>query len=232
MSAPIAERLARVRDRIAAAARRADREPDAVALVGVTKTVEPERIEQAAAAGLTLFGENRVQEALPKVDQLPRLRWHFIGSLQRNKAKQVVGTFEMIHSLDSIRLARAIDRAAADRGLVADVLVQVNVGGEETKSGIEPGEALAELVREAAHLEHLRIRGLMTIPPFCDDPEAARPFFRRLRAEAEALGRLDLPGLSLGELSMGMSGDFEVAIEEGATMVRVGSAIFGERPRP
>jgi pyridoxal phosphate enzyme (YggS family) len=211
------------------AAERAGRNPGSVRLVAVSKTQPAEAVAAALEAGQGLFGENYVQEFLEKARQVPAgVEWHFIGSLQSNKAKYLAGLTTLIHSVDRISLAREIDRQWEKAGKICDILLQVNISGEETKSGTTAA-GLIELAREAAALPHLRIRGLMTMPPFYDEPERARPFFRELKRLAGVIAEEKIPGISMDELSMGMSGDFEVAIEEGATLVRVGSAIFGER---
>ncbi len=225
----IADNLNIVNERIAAAAQRAGRDPASVRLVAVSKTQPAGTVREAAVAGQRLFGENYVQEFVAKAAAVAEpVEWHFIGSLQTNKVKQITGLVTLIHSVDRLSLAEEIDRQWGRVGTPCDVLVQVNIAGEATKSGTT-GAALAELVRGIAQLPHLRIRGLMTMPPFFDDPDAARPYFRELARLAGEIDRLAIPGVSMAELSMGMSGDFEVAIEEGATLVRVGSAIFGER---
>jgi pyridoxal phosphate enzyme (YggS family) len=225
----VAENLKAVMDRIAAAARRAGRDQASVTLVVVTKTVGLDGIRRAVAAGAKVLGENRVQEAKEKIEQLGRIAdWHLIGHLQTNKAKHAVRLFDLIHSVDSLELAQELDRQAARAGKLQDVLIEVNIAGETQKAGVAYGDA-AVLVREAAKLGSLRVRGLMTMPPYSDDPEDSRRHFRNLRDLAEAIGRENIAGVSMQELSMGMSGDFEVAVEEGATMVRVGTAIFGER---
>jgi pyridoxal phosphate enzyme (YggS family) len=212
----------RVRERIARAAERAGRRPDDVLLVAVSKTVEAERVRAAVAAGITALGENRVQEARAKIAEIGRpVAWHLIGHLQTNKARDAVELFDVIHSVDRIELARELDRRAHARDRVVKVLLQVNAGGEATKGGVAP-EAVAETLEALATLRNLAVRGLMTIPPEVERAEEARGWFQALRKLAE---RHALP-----ELSMGMSGDFEVAVEEGATMVRVGTAIFGPRP--
>jgi len=222
----IAQNLAEVRRRIAAAAHRAGRDPAAVRLVAVSKTMPLELTRQAVAAGQRLFGENYLQEAQPKIEALGQAAcWHFIGHLQSKKAKAVVALCELIHGVDRLKLAQALDAAAAQMGKVQDILMQVNLAEEATKSGVAP-EAAPELLREISRLPHLRLMGLMTMPPFLA-PEAVRPYFQALRELRERL--TDLSGQPLPELSMGMSGDFEVAIEEGATLVRVGTAIFGSR---
>jgi hypothetical protein len=225
----VAENLRLVRDRIAAAAKRAGRDPAGVGLVVVTKTVEAARIREAAAAGALILGENRVQEAKEKIEALGRIAsWHLIGRLQTNKAKYAVRLFDLVHSVDSVELARELDRQAAKTGKVQDVLIEVNIAGEERKAGVAVSAA-PDLVRAAATLRSIRVLGLMTMPPYSEDPESARPFYRRLRELAASLDREGIPEASMGTLSMGMSGDFEVAVEEGATLVRVGTAIFGER---
>jgi pyridoxal phosphate enzyme (YggS family) len=217
--------VARVRARIAAAAVRVGRQPEDVGLVAVTKGVALARIREAVAAGVTDVGESRVQEAAPKVAALREaVRWHLVGHLQRNKAPLAAGLFNVIHSLDSVRLAEALSRHAPQR---VDVLVQVNVAREPQKYGILP-EALAGLLRGAASLPMVRVVGLMTIPPLHPDPEHARSVFRRLRTLRDEVAKV--LGTALPHLSMGMSDDFEVAVEEGATLVRVGRAIFGQLP--
>jgi hypothetical protein len=217
----ISENLARVRERLARAAERAGRRPDDVLLIGVSKTVDVERIRAAVAAGVPALGENRVQEAKAKIAELGRpVPWHLIGHLQTNKVKDALELFDVIHSLDRLELAREFERRAAARGQVVETLLQVNLAAEPSKGGVGP-EAVGESLDAIGKLPHLRVRGLMTIPPEVERPEDARSWFRRLRELAERHG--------LRDLSMGMSGDFEVAIEEGATMVRVGTAIFGPR---
>lgn len=249
MTSPtIAERLALVRTRIERAAQRADRDPASITLVAVTKTHSPEVIAEALAAGVTDLGENRVQEAAAKIPVLssayPGVRWHLIGHLQRNKAKLAVGLFDVIHSVDSVRLAETLNRHLQERAAAArmplrrlPVLLQVNVSGEASKEGFElPGgvvnqAALADFliqVESILALPALEVRGLMTIAPIVADPEQARPVFRALRELRDELARR-FPQASWAELSMGMTDDFEAAIAEGATIVRVGRAIFGER---
>jgi PLP dependent protein len=225
---PVARRLEEVRAAMAAACRRAGRDPSEVRLVAVSKTVDLERIRAAIDAGQDLFGENYLQEARDKITALKRqVNWHLVGHLQSNKARGAVELFDLIHAVDRGKLARALDAAAARLGKVQDVLIQINQGGEDTKSGVAP-DAAPELLQQVARLPHLRLRGLMTMPPWFPDPEAARPYFRALRELRDHLR--GLTGLPLTELSMGMSGDFPVAVEEGATLVRVGTAIFGSRP--
>lgn len=229
----IAERLAAVRERIAHAAERAGRDPAEVLLVAVTKDVDPERILRAVAAGAADLGENRAQELVRKREALPDVpaRWHFIGTLQRNKVRAVAGRVALIHSVDSVPLGESVARRAADSGSEQHVLVQVNVSGEGTKTGVDPAAA-AEVVGALRAVPGLRVRGLTTIAP-AEEPEAARASFRALRLLRDELaGRY----AEVRELSMGMTSDFEAAVEEGATIVRVGTAIFGPRhragPRP
>jgi len=226
MGDDIRERIDAVRRRIEAAAARSGRPASAVTLVAVTKTMPVEVVREAVAAGATILGENRVQEARDKIAALPgAAEWHLIGHLQTNKAKVAVGLFDRVHSLDSIRLAQELDRHAAEAGRRLRCLVQVNVGGESQKNGASE-EEVRPLLEAAGRLSHLSVEGLMAIPPFLSDPEDVRPFFRRLRGVRDALAA---DGFSLPELSMGMTHDFEVAIEEGATLVRIGTAIFGAR---
>jgi len=218
----IRENLERVRDRIASAAQRAGRRPDDVLLIGVSKTVDVARIQAALAAGLRALGENRVQEARTKVAELGRPAvWHLVGHLQTNKVKDALEIFDVIHSLDRLELAQELERRAGSRGLAVEALLQVNVAGEASKGGFAP-DAVSEALDAIGKLSHVQVTGLMAIPPEAERPEDSRPWFRRLRELAERHG--------LRRLSMGMSGDFEVAVEEGATMVRVGTAIFGARP--
>jgi pyridoxal phosphate enzyme (YggS family) len=197
--------------------------------VVVTKTVGIERIREAVAVGAAVLGENRVQEAKDKIEKLGAVaRWDLIGHLQTNKAKYAVKLFDLIHSVDNLDLAAELDKQAAKIGKKQNVLIEVNIAGEASKAGMTLKNAPL-LVREAAKLEHIAIQGLMTVPPFSENPEDSRPYFRVLKELAESLAKENIPNAAMNELSMGMSGDFEVAIEEGATMVRVGTAIFGER---
>lgn len=208
------------------AALRAGRRPEEVRLVGAIKGVDVDRIAEAVESGLEIVGENYVQEALRKREVLgDRVRWHMIGHLQRNKARHAVGLFEMIHSVDSLKLAQELQKRAAKEGREVEVLLQVNLSGEETKSGVAP-EGVQELAEAISEMPNLRLKGLMTMPPYFEDPDGARPYFQALRRLRDELQRRGLP---VEELSMGMSADFEVAIEEGATLVRVGTAIFGQR---
>ncbi len=225
----VAERLGEVRRRIAAACARAGRRPEEVVLVGASKAQPVERLLAAWEAGVQVFGENRVQEARAKSPALPpAAEWHLLGPLQSNKVKPAVELFRMIHSLDRVAIAEAIDREAARRGLRLEGLIEVHLGEEPSKHGLAP-EDLAAAAGPLARLENLRIVGLMAIPPLEDDPEAARRWFRALRALRDELARRPEWAGWPGYLSMGMSGDFEAAIEEGATHVRIGTALFGPR---
>lgn len=227
MPESLQNRLSRVHDRIVAAAGRAGIDAASVTLVAVSKMMPVSVIQTALDAGVKIFGENRVQEARDKIATLGgRATWHLVGHLQTNKAKIAVQLFEVIHSLDSLKLAEALDRSGQQLGKTVRCLLEVNLGGEESKSGTSE-EAVRPLLEAAMQLTHLRIEGLMAIPPFLPDPEQVRPFFRRLRGLRDKLAQ---EGFGLSQLSMGMTHDFEVAIEEGATMVRIGTAIFGPRP--
>jgi PLP dependent protein len=231
----VSENIAEVRERLAMAARRAGRAPNDVALMAVSKTFPPERIREAYDAGLRLFGENRVQEFAGKAGALADLReaeWHMIGHLQTNKAGKAAELFAAVDSVASVKLAEKLDATSRNLGKKLSVLIEVNVGGEEAKSGVAPdSRELEELLRAAPRFEALEFCGLMTVPPFTEDPEGARPFFRKLRELRDAIATRKLPGANMYKLSMGMSHDFEVAIEEGSTCVRVGTAIFGVRER-
>jgi PLP dependent protein len=225
----IAQRLQQIHDRIDAAAAQAGRAPADVRLVAVSKTRPAAEVSAAFQAGQVIFGENYVQELNAKAPLVQEpVEWHFIGHLQSNKVRQIAGLVIMIHSVDRLSLAEEINRQWAKLGKVCDVLVQVNIAGETTKSGTTEAGAL-ELVRMISALPNLAVRGLMTMPPFFDDPEAARPYFHELKRLAGLIASKGIPGVEMKELSMGMSGDFEAAIQEGATLVRVGTAIFGER---
>ena len=229
----IAENLAEVRGRIADAARRAGRDVHEVTLVAVSKTFPAERVREAYAAGQCDFGENKVQEGLQKqsaVADIP-LRWHLIGHVQSNKAKKAATGYTAVHSVDSLELMRRLDEAAAARTDRLDVLVQVDFAGEATKFGAPPEEAV-RLVDAALAARALALKGLMLLPPWSEDPERTRPWFARLRAFRDRLVQNGAPASALAQLSMGMSHDYEAAIDEGATIVRVGTAIFGRRPRP
>jgi PLP dependent protein len=225
----LADNLKTLRERIAQAAVRAGRNPEEVRLVAVSKTKPAAAIAEAFQCGQTIFGENYVQELVAKEAELPKgICWHFIGHLQSNKVRQIAGLVEMIHSVDRLSLAQEIDRQWGLLGKKCEVLIQVNISREATKSGTTAEEAF-DLVREVAKLPHLQVTGLMTMPPFFDDPEGARRYFAGLKELSRQIETARIPGVEMRELSMGMSGDFEVAIAEGATLVRVGSALFGER---
>ncbi len=225
----IAENLKTVKDKIAQAAVRAGRNPQDVQLVAVSKTVSGEPIQQAIEAGVTILGENYIQEARKKIGELDSaVRWDFIGHLQSNKASYAIDLFEVIHSVDRLSLAQALSTQAAKKRKTVRVLVQVNISGEGTKSGIDTG-GVSALVSRIASLPNLILEGLMTMPPYFADPEQARPYFAALRKLRDTLMAEQGNRIDLKELSMGMSGDYGVAVEEGATLVRVGTAIFGER---
>lgn len=227
MAGGVANNLVAVRERIHAACSRVGRDPAAIELIAVSKTIAAEGIREAVEAGQTLFGESRQQEAMPKIEALPgSLRWHFIGRVQTNKVRKLLPAFEAIHAIDSLRLAACADELAAELGLFPKVFLQVNVAAEAAKGGFDPAVLRAEMPA-LLRLQRLDIVGLMTIPPAGPDAESARPWFVSLRALRDSLEHEF--AVCLPALSMGMSGDFEVAIEEGATHVRVGSAIFGER---
>ena len=232
----IAENIAKVRERIAAAAHRANRNPEEITLMGVGKTFPAERIREAYTAGLRVFGENRVQEFAAKADALRDLRdieWHLIGHLQTNKAAKAAELFDAVDSVDSVRMAEKLNAFAESASKTLSILIEINVGGEAAKSGIAPGsDELEQILLGAPRWGHLRIRGLMTVPPYTEDPEGSRAYFRQLRQIRDRIAARALPQIGMTVLSMGMSHDFEVAIEEGATCVRVGTAIFGEREEP
>jgi len=228
----VRENILRVRERIAAAAARAGRDPAGVRLMGVTKTVGDDRIRQAIEAGIDIIGENYVQEARRKIELMGKsVEWHFIGHLQTNKAKYAVRLFDMIHSVNRVSLAEELNRRAAAAGVVCRVLIEVNLAGEESKSGAAPEEAPGLIRAIAAGMPSLSIQGLMTMAPWYDDPERARPCFAGLRMLRDRIAAENIPNVTLRDLSMGMTDDFEVAVEEGATIVRIGRAIFGERTR-
>ena len=232
----IAENIARVREQIVNAARRAKREPSDVSLMAVTKTVSPERIREAYEAGVRLFGENRVQEFEGKSAALSDLNgaeWHMIGHLQRNKSRLAAETFRAVDSVDSLRLLQRLNGAAEQLGKKLPILIEINIGGETAKSGVAADSAeLEQILTSAPQYEFVHIRGLMTVPPYSDDPEQSRPFFRSMRELRDQIAARKLPAISTETLSMGMSHDFEVAIEEGSTCVRIGTALFGERTNP
>jgi pyridoxal phosphate enzyme (YggS family) len=229
----VAENIARIQEKIRTAAARAGRDPEEITLMAVSKTFPAECIREAYQAGIRHFGENRVQEFAGKVDSLRDLedaRWHMIGHLQTNKAAKAAELFHAVDSVDSLKLAEKLNDSAQKLGKKLAVLIEVNVGGEAAKSGMPTDSPeLDRLLCAAPQLDHLEIRGLMTIPPFTEDPQWALPFFRKLRELRDQIAARKLPGVRMEVLSMGMSHDFEVAIEEGSTCVRVGTAIFGER---
>jgi hypothetical protein len=231
----IAENIRSIRKRIDEAARRAGRNPADITLMAVSKTFPPESIREAYAAGIRVFGENRVQECAGKADALHGLagtEWHLIGHLQSNKTAKAAELFGAVDSVDSVKLADRLNPAAEAAGKKLPVLIEINVGGEDAKSGVAPGsDELERILIGAPRWKHLAIRGLMTVPPYTDDPEGPRPFFRQLREIRDGIAARALPGVSMNVLSMGMSHDFEVAVEEGSTCVRVGTAIFGERQK-
>ncbi len=231
----IAENIAWIRERIRIAAHQAGRDPDAITLMAVSKTFPAQAIRDAYNAGIRVFGENRVQEFSGKADGLRDLadaRWHMIGHLQTNKSAKAAELFHAIDSVDSLKLAEKLNDAARKYGNKLAVLIEVNVGGEAAKSGLPPDSPEFEnLLSSAARLDFLQISGLMTIPPYTEDPQAARPYFRKLLQLRDQIAARTLPSISMKTLSMGMSHDFEVAIEEGSTCVRVGTAIFGKRPK-
>lgn len=226
----IRDRFNQIQQQMTAAAVAAGRDPETVRLVAISKTRPAADVRAVAEAGARLFGENYIQEARGKVRALSdlTLTWHFVGHLQRNKAKYAVRWFDLIHSVDSLTLAREIHRQAEKFGKIQPILIQANLSGEASKSGAAAAD-IHDLVQQAAQLDHLRIDGLMTMPPFFDDPERARPYFRQLCQIRDELRIQKIPNAPLGELSMGMTGDYKAAIAEGATLVRIGTAIFGAR---
>lgn len=232
----IADNIARLRERISQAAARAGRNPDSVTLMAVSKTVEPARIREAYAAGIRVLGENRVQEFAEKgtaLKDLAQAEWHLIGHLQSNKTNRAAELFHAVDSVDSLRLAQRLNQAAQQSGKTLSVLIEINAGGEESKSGIAVSSPeLEDLLQGVSSLAHIQVRGLMTIPPLTEDPQGARAYFRILRELRDRIASRNLPRIQMDVLSMGMSHDFEVAVEEGSTCVRVGTAIFGVRPKP
>ncbi|MGD9412656.1 MAG: YggS family pyridoxal phosphate-dependent enzyme [Desulfobacterales bacterium] len=222
--------MEQVKERIRQAAESCNRDADSIRLVAVSKTIAADTVREAIEAGVTILGENYVQEARDKFNALVQypVSWHFIGHLQSNKAKYGVRLFDLIHSVDSLKLARELDKQAAKVDKVQHILVQVNISGEDTKSGISADEAPG-LIAEISQLKNIAVKGLMTMPPYFYQPEKVRPFFAALRELRDRIKAQSLPHVSMDELSMGMTGDFEVAIKEGATLVRIGTAIFGER---
>ena len=228
----ISENLVQVKRCIIEAAKRAGRDPSSVRLLAVTKEQSDATVAKGMQAGMTLLGENKVQEASGKIEAFGRkngLEWHFIGRLQKNKVKFIFDLFDLIHSVDSLALAEAIHKKAQKIGSCMPILLQVNISGEKSKLGIDPLDLPRE-IRKFAKLEGVKISGLMTIPPFDRDPETSRPYYARLRELRDTCSSLNIPRICLDELSMGMSNDYEVAIEEGATLVRVGTGLFGPRP--
>ena len=225
----IRQNIDRIEERICRACERAGRDRHSVTLICVTKTKPLEMLKEAYEYGQRNFGENKVQEICRKAPELPEdIHWHMIGHLQRNKVKQVIGTAAMIHSVDSLRLAQTISAEAVKAGIVMPVLIEVNMAGEDSKYGISPDET-ETLVRQISELEGIRVKGLMTIAPYTEDAQTNRPYFKGLRELSVDIGQKCIDNVSMSVLSMGMTGDFEVAIEEGATMIRVGTGIFGER---
>lgn len=227
----ISEQIDQIRCRMDAAARSCGRDPASVKLVAVTKNVCVDDIRGAVAAAVTILGESYLQESIPKITALAGepVEWHFIGHLQSKKAKDAVKYFDLIHSVDSVKLAAALDRCAAKINKIQDILIQVNAAGEITKSGLDP-DAVMGVIEEISRFSHVRIKGLMTLPPFFDEaPERVRPYFAALAALRDHIEDEKITGVAMEELSMGMTGDFETAIKEGATLVRIGTAIFGER---
>jgi len=227
---PVHNKIISIKHRIEKAAMANGRDPALIQLVAVSKTMSAERVKQAILGGATILGENYIQESREKIEQIPddSVKWHFIGHLQSNKVRYAVKLFDLIHSVDSFKLAREINKQAAKINKIQSILIQVNLGGELTKFGTAKDRA-AELARQISALPNLSLQGLMTMPPFFNSPEKARPFFKELRLLANQINELQLPGISMNELSMGMTGDFEEAIAQGATLVRIGTAIFGER---
>ena len=224
------DRLERVHERIKKAAADCNRPVDAIRLIAVSKTVPAEIVKEAIEAGVTDLGENYIQEAREKVNTLAALpvNWHYIGHLQSNKAKYAVRLFDLIHSVDSLKLVRELDKYARKNDKIQSILVQVNVAKEESKSGVYV-ENTIELLKNISQLANISVKGLMTMPPYFNAPEKVRPFFAALRELRDRVRSLGIPNIAMDELSMGMTGDFEAAIQEGATMVRIGTAIFGER---
>lgn len=225
-------KIAALRQKIQNAAIHCGRDPKTIRLVAVTKTQPVQRVQEAISTGIDVVGENYIQEAQEKYAALchQQVQWHFIGHLQSNKSKYAVRIFELIHSVDSLKLAAELNKCAAKIGKIQKILIQVNIAQELSKSGVETGNALG-LIRQIAEYGHISVRGLMTMPPFFDEPEKARPYFKVLRHLKDQIAAEKIPGVLMDELSMGMTGDFEAAIEEGATLVRIGTAIFGERRR-
>jgi hypothetical protein len=227
MAASVYDNFLKVNERILQACKRSGRDPQEIKLVAITKSVAIKQVKEAVDAGCRLFGENYVQEAREKIKKikLPSVKWHFTGHLQKNKAKDAVGLFDMIHSVDKLGLAKELNKRTEEP---LKVLMQINIGDEKTKGGVSINEA-PEFAREIGKLNNIVLKGLMIIPPYHEDAEMTRPYYTTIRSVAERINREQIPGVVLSELSMGMSHDFEVAIEEGATFIRVGRALFGER---
>lgn len=230
MPSIIPKNIASVRERIERASRRVGRDPREITILAAIKSVDIKKVQDVVKVGIKALGENYVQEAKKKIEHIKKgkdVRWHFIGHLQKNKAKDAAALFDVIETIDSASLAKELNKRAKEK---IDVLIQVNLAKEKTKGGVNEHEALG-LAREIAKLENLSLKGLMTIPPFFENPEMVRPYYTELRRLAEKIRRENIPGVAMKDLSMGMSHDFEIAIEEGATIIRVGTAIFGERPK-
>jgi len=223
-------RIQNIKKRIEEAADRCGRDPSTVRLVAVSKTIPVDRVKEAIEAGVTVLGENYIQEAREKFNRLATypVSWHFIGHLQSNKAKYAVRLFDLIHSVDSLKLARELNKHAQKNAKIQNILIQINISKESSKFGADAATVL-DLMNPVRNLENLSVKGLMTMPPFFNDPEKARPYFSALRNLRDRIRQEAPPEITLDELSMGMTGDFEVAIQEGATLVRIGTAIFGER---
>ncbi len=226
----IKQQVEKIKERIRLAAQACGRNPETVRLVAVSKTVPADRVREAVASGVLLLGENYIQEAQDKISRLSdcAVSWHFIGHLQTNKAKYAVKLFDLIHTVDSFKLAAELDKQARKIAKIQDILIQVNIGEEASKSGASADE-VQKLVKEISQLKNLSVKGLMTIPPFYDEPEKVRPYFTATRELRDRIKAAAIANIAMDELSMGMTGDFEAAIEEGATLVRIGTAIFGER---
>lgn len=225
----ITENMEQVKKNIEEACKKAGRNPDEVTLIAVSKTKPVALLQEAYDAGARCFGENKVQEIVDKYPQLPSdIRWHMIGHLQRNKVKYIVDKVEMIHSVDSLRLAETIEQEASKHGVKVPILLEVNVAGEETKFGLRPDEVLP-LIETVSKFPHIKIQGLMTIAPYVEDPEENREIFRQLKKLSVDIEAKNINNVTMSVLSMGMTGDYQVAVQEGATMVRVGTGIFGER---
>lgn len=226
----VRDNIKKIRDNIAEAALRSGRTASDIRLMAVTKTVDDERIMEAIEAGIDIIGENYVQEARRKIEKMGKnVEWHMIGHLQSKKSKYAVRFFDMIHSVDRIKLAGELDKRSNMAECLTKILIEVNISGEETKSGVKKEDAIT-LVKDISTLENLSVQGLMTMPPWFDDPEDARPYFVTLRELRDRIVEENIPNVEMNELSMGMSGDYQVAVEEGATIVRIGTSIFGERP--